>query len=285
VQTLKELGITRISLGVENFSDTILEENGRAHLSAEIGKSWQWILDAGFANTNIDIIAGMVGENWDNWRDCIRRTIDYSPDSVTIYQMELPFNTVYSKDILGNHVETPVADWPTKRAWVSYAFDELCAAGYSVSSAYTLVKDKSKVSFSYRDNLWRGSDLLATGVASFGHVSGVHYQNFAEWPQYVGSLDRGELPLWRGMQPTPHQLLIREMILQLKTGRLDADYFRRKFGVDILDEWRDEWRQHAADELLEIDGDEIRLTRAGLLQADALLPAFFEPEHRDVRYT
>ena len=39
-------------------------------------------------------------------------------DSVTIYQMELPFNTVYSKDILGNLIETPVADWPTKRTWV-----------------------------------------------------------------------------------------------------------------------------------------------------------------------
>jgi oxygen-independent coproporphyrinogen-3 oxidase len=285
VNTLRELGITRISLGVENFSDAILEENGRAHLSAEIDRSWRWILDAGFENTNIDLIAGMVGENWGDWRDTVRRTIEYSPDSVTIYQMELPFNTVYSKDILGRHVETPVADWPTKRAWVDYAFDELCAAGYSVSSAYTLVRDKSKVNFSYRDNLWRGSDLLATGVASFGHISGVHYQNLAEWPEYIGALGRGELPLWRGMQPTPHQLLVREMILQLKTGGLDAGYFRRKFRVEILDQWRDIWRQYSEDELLSIDGDEIRLTRAGLLQVDALLPAFFEPEHQGVRYT
>jgi oxygen-independent coproporphyrinogen-3 oxidase len=285
IRTLKDLGVTRISLGVENFGDSILEENGRAHLSPEIEKAWKWIVDAGFPNTNIDLISGMVGETWDNWRDTVRKTIAYSPDSVTIYQMELPFNTVYSKDILGNHVETLVADWPTKRAWVDYAFDELCAAGYSVSSAYTLVKDKSKVNFSYRDNLWRGSDLLATGVASFGHISGVHYQNLSEWPQYVGALDRGELPLWRGMKPTPHQLLVREMILQLKTGRLDAAYFRQKFGTEILDDWRDVWQQYAADELLAIDGDEIRLTRTGLLQADALLPAFFEPEHRDVRYT
>jgi oxygen-independent coproporphyrinogen-3 oxidase len=285
VQTLRELGVTRISLGVENFSDAILEENGRAHLSAEIDRSWRWILDAGFENTNIDLIAGMVGENWDNWRDTVRRTIECLPDSVTIYQMELPFNTVYSKDILGRDVQTPVADWPTKRAWVDYAFEELCAAGYSVSSAYTLVKDKSKVNFSYRDNLWRGSDLLATGVASFGHISGVHYQNLAEWPEYVGALERGELPLWRGMQPTTHQLLVREMILQLKTGRLDADYFRRKFGREILDEWRDVWRKYSYDELLSIDGDEICLTRRGLLQVDALLPAFFEPEHQGVRYT
>src|SRR6187200_952461 len=185
IHTLKELGVTRLSLGVENFSDAVLEENGRAHLSGEVYKSWDWIQAAQFPNVNIDLIAGMVGESWENWRDCIRRTIDLSPDSVTIYQLELPFNTVYSKDILGNHVEIPVADWPTKRAWMTYAFEELQAAGYHVSSAYTLVKDPHKVNFSYRDNLWKGSDLLATGVASFGHASGVHYQNLPEWGSYV----------------------------------------------------------------------------------------------------
>jgi oxygen-independent coproporphyrinogen-3 oxidase len=286
VQTLKELGVTRLSLGIENFSDSILEENGRAHLSGEVYKSWQWIQDAGFPNVNIDLISGMVGETWDNWKENIRKTIDLSPDSVTIYQMELPFNTVYSKDILGNHIETPVADWPTKRAWLSYAYDEFLAAGYTISSAYTVVKDPKKVNFSYRDNLWQGSDLLATGVASFGHVSGVHYQNKTEWNDYIGDLlERDRLPLYRAMRPTSHQLLVREMILQLKKGFLDVDYFRRKFGVEILDEWREEWLAHQGDGMLTISGDRIELTRKGLLHADALLPIFFEEEHRGVRYT
>ncbi len=75
------------------------------------------------------------------------------------------------------------------------------------------------------------------------------------------------------------------MILQLKTGRLDAGYFRDKFGAEILDEWRDAWRQYEDEGYLNIDGDEIRLTRSGLLHADGLLPAFFEPEFRGVRYT
>jgi oxygen-independent coproporphyrinogen-3 oxidase len=283
--TLKELGVTRLSLGVENFSDSILEENGRAHLSAEIYKAWDWIKALGFPNVNIDLISGMVGETWDNWKDNIRRTIELDPDSVTIYQMELPFNTVYSRDILGNQIETPVADWPTKRAWQNYAYDELLAAGYKVSSAYTLVKDKGKENFSYRDNLWRGSDLLATGVASFGHASGVHYQNLTEWGNYLETLERGELPLYRGMRPTPHQLLVREMILQLKTGEIDAGYFRDKFGVEILDEWSDAWQEYTGDAYLAIDGDRITLTREGLLRVDSLLPAFFEPEHQGVRYT
>ena len=93
--------------------------------------------------------------------------------------MELPYNTVYSKDILGNEVEIPVADWPTKRRWVDEAFQAFQDAGYHVSSAYTVVKDPDKVNFSYRDNLWEGSDLLATGIASFGHISGMHYQKQA----------------------------------------------------------------------------------------------------------
>lgn len=108
----------------------------RRILSGEVYKAWKWIQDAQFHNVNIDLISGMVGKSWDNWRNCIRKTIELSPDSVTIYQMELPFNTVYSKDILGNQIETPVADWPTKRAWLNYAYDELQAVGYHISSVH-----------------------------------------------------------------------------------------------------------------------------------------------------
>jgi oxygen-independent coproporphyrinogen-3 oxidase len=264
----------------------VLSENGRAHLSSEIHRAWDWIQAARFPNVNIDLIAGMVGETPENWRDNIRQVIELSPESVTIYQMELPFNTVYSKNILGQQQEIPVADWPTKRAWVSEAFDMLLDAGYHVSSAYTLVKDPDKVNFSYRDNLWQGADMLATGIASFGHVSGVHYQNAPQWDDYVTTLlSQGELPIGRALRPSPHQRLIREMILQLKRGFLDAGYFRRKFATDILEHWRDVWQQYVEQGYCGVDGDRITLTRAGLLRADGLLPAFFEPEHQGVRYT
>ena len=70
--------------------------------------------------------------------------------------------------------------------------------------------------------------MFGTGVASFGHVNGVHVQNVDQWEQYVAMLDRGELPLGRALPVQPRELLIREMILQLKTGRLEADYFREQ---------------------------------------------------------
>ncbi len=286
VETLKDLGVTRLSLGVENFSDTVLEENGRAHLTKEVYRAWEWIQAVGFPNVNIDLISGMVGETWENWKFNIREALKLAPDSVTIYQMELPFNTVYSKDILGNKIETPVADWETKRAWLNYAYDEFLAAGYSISSAYTLIKDRNKINFSYRDNLWQGSDLLSTGIASFGHVSGVHYQNKADMKAYQSDLlERNQLPLGRGMRPTRHQLLVRELILQLKRGYLDVGYFQDKFGVNILNEWSEALEEHAENGMLTSSPERVELSRKGLLHADGLLPLFFEPEHRGVRYS
>ena len=94
LETIRELGVTRLSLGVENFDDEILEVTaGRICRRRSSGPtSGRATLD--FPQINIDLIAGMVGETEDNWQRQRRsKTIELDPDSVTIYQMELPFNT------------------------------------------------------------------------------------------------------------------------------------------------------------------------------------------------
>jgi oxygen-independent coproporphyrinogen III oxidase len=275
VKALKALGMTRISLGVENFDDTILEANGRAHLSAEILRAWDWIKAAEFPNTNVDLIAGMVGETFESWQATVEKTLTLEADSVTIYQMELPFNTVFVRDAKDGGGTVPVADWPTKRQWVDWAFDRFLERGYSVSSGYTLVRDPARVRFQYRDMLWEGADLVALGVASFGHLSGVHYQNEPHWDPYLAAVEGGRLPIHRGLTPTRRELLVRQLVLQLKRGRLDVARLREKFGVDPLAEWADVWDRLLAEGHLERVSPEPILTRQGLLQVDSLLPAFF----------
>ncbi len=288
LEALRALGVTRLSLGVENFDYKILEYNGRAHRDEEIYRAYGWARKMGFEQVNIDLIAGMVGETWDNWKTCVAKTITLDPESVTIYQMELPYNTVFSQElrVLGGDepASFAVADWPTKRAWVSYAFDELAKAGYGPSSAFTMVKG-GHTKFVYRDSLWHGADMFGTGVASFGHVSGVHVQNVDGWEDYIAALDKGELPLGRALKITPRQRLIREMILQLKTGSLDARTFRSKFGVNILEDFAGAFGRLEEQGHLTVAAGGVELTRQGLMQVDRLLPEFFEPECRTTRWT
>src|SRR5439155_207434 len=165
LKAIRELGITRLSLGVENFDDHILEINGRAHHSKEIARAYTYAREVGFPQINIDLIAGMVEETESNWKECIRKTIDMSLDSVTIYEMEIPYNTtIYQQMKAGGKLVAPVADWETKRHWVDYAFQELEGAGYKVASAYTAVKDPARIRFLYRHRLGSGAALLGLGV-------------------------------------------------------------------------------------------------------------------------
>jgi oxygen-independent coproporphyrinogen-3 oxidase len=286
LEAIRGIGVTRLSLGIENFDDAILRENGRAHVSTEIYRVLPWIRELAFDQLNIDLIAGMVGETWETWRETVRKTLEIEPDSVTIYQMELPYNTVYSQDLLGGSFSQPLADWPTKRAWQDYAFAELAAAGYVLSSAYTMVRPKgASSSFVYRDSVWHGSDMVGTGVASFSHVSGVHFQNVAGWGEYLATIAQGRLPLGRGLATTGRERLTREMILQLKLGTLRTAYFREKFGVDVLAEFAPAWQRLEEEEMLRVEGDKVELTRSGLLQVDRLLPSFYEDRYRNARYT
>ena len=285
LKAIRELGVTRLSLGIENFDDRILEINGRAHHSKEVMRAYQYAREIGFPQINIDLIAGMLEETEANWRECVRKTLELSPDSVTIYEMEIPYNTtIYKQMKAEGKLIAPVADWETKRGWVRYAFGELERAGYTIASAYTAVKDPSRAKFVYRDKLWAGADLIGIGVASFGHVGGTHYQNQHDFEPYLARISEGQLPVYRALTPSDDERLIREFILQIKKGSVSRAYYQEKFGVDVAERFREPLARLRDWGFVTIEGDRICLSREALLQVDRLLHEFYLPEHRDARY-
>lgn len=285
LKTIRDLGVTRLSLGVENFSDHILEINGRAHRSREIHRAYHFARELEFPQINIDLIAGMVEETEENWPDSVRRTLELSPDSVTIYQMEVPYNTqIYQEMKAQGKLTAPVADWETKRRWVKYAFNELEKGGYTVASGYTAVKDPTRTHFVYRDSLWQGADLIGLGVASFSHIGGTHFQNQHDFEPYMAALRDGNLPIYRALTPTAQERLIRELVLQFKLGKISREYFQRKFGMDVLTHFPEAVARLQSWGALVVDGDWLRLTRDGLLQVDRMVHEFFLPEHQTARY-
>lgn len=282
---IRQMGVTRLSLGVEHSEEHILKLNGRAHNAADVDRAYDIARSVGFPQINIDLIAGMMGDTDEDWQKAIDKTIALQPDSVTIYQMEIPYNTTIFQEMKTEGKEVaPVADWATKRKWVTTAYAQLEANGYHVTSAYTAVKDPTKTRFVYRDQLWTGADLIGLGVASFSHVGGTHFQNEHNFDPYIARLERDELPIYRALTPTDEERMIRELILQWKLGHVSTGYFSRKFGVDIRERFSEAWDRMREWGYLTEKAEELRLDRDGLLQADRLVHEFFLPEHRDARY-
>jgi len=85
--------------------------------------------------------------------------------------------------------------------------------------------------------------MIGLGVfSSFSHFGGVHFQNAHSFEEYLAPLAQDELPLLRALTLTPKQKLIREMVLQLKTGAIEREYFQNKFGVDVWSEFSPDLR-------------------------------------------
>jgi oxygen-independent coproporphyrinogen-3 oxidase len=284
LNVIREIGVTRLSLGVEHFQEHILKLNGRAHGSKEIDRAYGYARAAGFPQINIDLISGMMGDTDADWDFTIERTIELAPDSVTIYQMEIPYNTTIFAEMqaAGNDV-APVATWAKKREWVERAFARLSENGYTVTSAYTAVKNPS-TKFLYRDHLWQGADLLGLGVASFSHVGGTHFQNQHNIDPYIECVQSGNLPVFRALTPSGEEKLIREAVLQFKLGSLDLQYFRDKFGVDLREQFPAALDYIRSTGNLTEDDNFLRLNIEGLLQVDRYVHEFFLPQHRDSRY-
>jgi oxygen-independent coproporphyrinogen III oxidase len=284
-KALKERGITRLSIGFQTLTDSVLRQSGRTARAADCVRAFHDARAAGFDEINIDLLAGLAGETEESWTETIEQVIALAPDCVTIYQFELAYNsTLYNSIKAGRDV--PLPSWPTKRDWVRKAFEMLEQVGYVIGSGYMAIRNPQWWRFVYTvEHFWHGADLIGLGESAFGHVQGVHYQNMDAFGDYTGWVQKGVPPVKRALRLTPEERLRREVILHLKTGALDCAYFEKKFSVNLLEHFGDAIDKLLVNGFLEVDGATLRLTREGLLRVDWLLPQFYLPEHRGIRYT
>ena len=285
LRLLRGLGVTRISLGVQQFDDGVLEANGRIHTVSDVLRAYAEVREHDFQVVNLDLMVGLVGETERTFFDGLDRTLEMQPDSVTIYPLEIPLNTPLYRALSSGAQPEPPAPWEVKRKRLMQAFKRLERGGYVVRSAYAAVRDPRRHLFVYQDELYRGADLLGLGAASYSYIAGVHYQNLATLEQYLESVGDGRRPLFRAHALSDEERCIREFVLQLKLGTAEASGFGRKFGVDITRRFADPLRRFGERGWLTVDDRGVRMSRDGLLRVDRLLPGFYLPEHAGVRYS
>ncbi len=285
LRILRDAGITRLSLGVQSFNDEVLKLNGRVHLRKDVERAYERIRRIDFNVVNLDLIVGLPGESDDSVDQSLERVIELVPESITIYQLEIPQNTPLYRVASGGKPSATVPSWHVKRVRLARCFERLEGAGYTVRSAYAAVRDPDRHRFVYQDEQYRGADLLGIGLSSFSYLAGVHFQNIVDFDAYLEAVSRREFPVLRAHALSREERLIREIVLQLKLGRIDAAYFAKKFGVEILSYLKRPFQRLANRGWLAIDAEGALVTREGLIRIDRILKEFYLPEHRHVRYS
>ncbi len=289
LEALRELGITRVSLGIQQLDDEVLRRSGRVHLVADVERAWEVIRRLEFPVVNVDLIVGLPGETEASWRRSLDWAVERAPEMVTLYQLEIPENTPLYRLLRADGTAEAAPDrpapWERKHERLADGFDRLEAEGYTVVSGYAAIRDPERHRFVYQEDQYRGADLLGLGAGSFSYLGGVHQQNRATLDGYLEEVSAERLPLERAYALSAEERMVRELVLQLKLGRVDVRALAAKFGSDPLAPIADTLDRFREAGWLEVTPDALTLTREGRVRVDRLLPALYLPRHRVERYS
>ncbi len=262
----KDSGVNRISMGVQSFVDDIIKRSSRKHTVRQAMDSIRMVKEEGGFHLNVDLLSGLAGETMDSWEETMKVALSQPIDMVTIYKMKAYANTAFfKKGVQQNEIVLPSAD--EELQFITSALDLLSSAGYQRWSSFAFTKDG--YCHQYIENTWRGQDLVAYGVSSFGKMGAINYQNVNNLASYSQKVQENTLPVFRSFQLSFKDQMVRELLLcATRLSSYRKKEFIEKFGFDYARMIPEKMHQLMEKGFLQEGLDEIRLTKKGIIYAD-----------------
>lgn len=241
VEVLGELGFNRMSVGVQDFDENVQRAINRVQSEAETVAVIDAARACGFQSISIDLIYGLPRQSVDGFARTLERVIAASPDRLSIYNYaHLPALFKPQRRILD--ADLPSAD--ARMQILAMAIAKLTDAGYVYIGMDHFAKPDDELAVAQRaGRLHRNfqgysthadCDMLAFGISSISKVGAGYYQNVKTLDEYYAALDRGELPVYRGIALDADDVLRRAIIQALMCHfELSFDAIEAAYGVDF----------------------------------------------------
>ena len=304
---LREIGINRISYGVQSANAFELRMLERAHNFFDVIQAVTSARKAGFDNLNLDLIYGLPEQTLSTWQTTVQRILDLRPEHISAYALTLEHGTPFGRWASKGLLPLPDPDLAAEMyEWLGKSLESAGYVQYEISNWAKLkdegrkMKDENSAgessSFQCRHNLqyWRGLPYLAFGAGGHGYANGVRYSNVLRIKTYIERLniDR-QLPITDYPFPLSpatvnhHKQTLRDDMsefmmtgLRLTQEGVSMEQFEARFGVSMRDVYGKE-----VDELLRLglvesprrgEGEILRLTQHGRLLGNQVFLRFVD---------
>lgn len=264
---LCSFGVNRLSIGVQSFSDDILDQLGRRHTADQAVQATKLARDVGFANINIDLMFGVPGQidlDWSNTLDC---TVSLAPEHVSIYGLTIEPGTVFAR-----RREDSQLDLPDEALQVGYyyqAIDRLTAVGYQHYEISNLSKPGDECMHSL--SCWNGNNYLGLGPSAHSHTKGRRFANTRRLVDYLSAIEGRGQAIDLDETLTNEERIHEHILLNLRSIKgLDILAFRKHYGAEAMEKRASAIHALTEEGLLEKHGSQFRLTRRGLALADSV---------------
>lgn len=260
VQTMKDYGVNRISMGVQSFNNDLLKKIGRIHTVKDVYQSVENMRTVGFENVSIDLIFSLPGQTEADFQDTLNQAL----------ALDLPHYSAYSliiepKTIFYNLMQKGKLFLPGQDAEANM-YDLLLVEMEKHGRKQYEISNFAKEGFESKHNItyWSNEHYYGFGAGAHGYIGNTRYSNFGPIKKYMEPLQENKLPVFQQKELTLKEKMEEEMFLGLrKVSGVSKARFQRKFGQDLDVTFQNAIQKTMAKGWLENNEENVALTRNG----------------------
>ena len=268
---LLQFGFNRISLGVQSFQDRLLKLLGRAHTAAEAKRALRFIRDSGFSRLNVDLIFALPAQALTEWESDVAEALDFDPGHISLYHLTFEKGTEFFTRMKSGELIPP--DSRVAAEMFESAIRRIESCGYRQYEISNFARPGHECLHNQR--YWQNRPTLGVGVSAASYIEGVRWANTRQIATY-SETDCNSPPLDFVEVLGPPEALGEEIALLLRTEEgVHLDRVSAKFGLDSPGPYGESIERLIELDLVSWHGHHLRLTRDGLMAADAVCGEFF----------
>ncbi|MFZ5590691.1 MAG: radical SAM family heme chaperone HemW [Bacillota bacterium] len=271
LQLWRRLGVNRLSVGVQSLQEDHLRFLGRRHTARQAEEAVFSARAAGFEQISVDLIYGIPGLSYREWEETLRIVTGWPVVHLSAYALTVEETTPLGRMIAAGQVPAPDEDEMADQ------YEMLLDMAEASGLVQYEISNFARPGWECRHNLnyWLGGEYLGVGPAAWSYLDGRRFANPAGLEEYCHMVAEGKTAFGQAQPLSEREEVTEALLMGLRLRRgIDLADFQQRYGVDLLEQYRTVIQRYVQQGLLELAGENLRLTRRGLLLSNVVLREF-----------
>ncbi len=259
----ENIGINRVSIGLQSTNDKLLKQIGRIHTYEEFLNCYKLVSKSKINNINVDLMLALPNQTIEDLEESLQKVINLKPNHISLYSLILEEGTKLEKMVSENIVKLPEEDLEREMYWKTKRILEKNGYNHYEISNFAKEGYKSK----HNMNCWNQKEYLGFGVAAHSYVNRKRYCNTNNIEEYISNIKKGKIENNRTVCEIQNKIDEQKEFMMLglrKIDGIDIQEFKNKFVENPIYVFHKELEKLVNKDLVEIDLDKIKLTNKGL---------------------
>ena len=273
LEIYKEVGVNRISIGLQSTNNSLLKQIGRIHKFEDFLDTYNLAKEVGFDNINVDLMIALPKQTIEDIKKSLGEIVSLSPNHISVYSLIVEEGTLIEKQIEEGKIKLPSDEEERRMYWYVKDFLELHGYKHYEISNFSKEGKESK----HNLNCWNQEEYIGFGLAAHSYIDGIRFCNTSNLEEYIDNIKNNSLCRNREVEERQKKEDKEKEFMMLgfrKIEGVDISKFKEKYGENPIFLFRKELDKLVSEGLIEVDLNNIRLTNKGLDLANIVFEEF-----------